>query len=190
MIRHPETMGNKAKKYIGMTESQYTFKGKLQEKKLVRCIKKYNFDIIYSSPTRRTEDLAQSISKKYNRKLIIENSIAEMNFGIFEDKNYIEIQREHPYEWNNWITDGINYKIPNGESLMDVYNRVTSFIDRIKEDKGCCLLVTHGGIIHTIIPYLLGFSIEDRWHFKIPPATVAVVDFENHYGVLTKLSNC
>lgn len=190
MIRHPETKGNKEKKYIGITESYYTSKGKIQEKKIVYYVKKFNFDIIYSSPTSRTLYLAKNISNRYNKKVIVENSIAEMNFGIFENMNYTDIQKKYPDEWNNWVKDGVNYRIPNGESLMDVYKRVTSFIDKIKADKGSCILVTHGGIIQTIIPYLLGLNIEDRWHFKISPAAVAVVDFKNDYGVLKELFNC
>lgn len=192
MIRHGETVANRQGRYIGHTQSPYTDKGKSQVRDIVINISEnINIEGIYSSPLDRTRVIAEKIAQRLDKKLIITPAISEINFGIFEGKTYKEIKREFPLEWEYWIVDYINYKIPQGECLRDVNDRVKKFIDELK-DKGRpqteYLLITHGGIIQTIITYLLDLRIEDRWHFRIPPGAIVEIDYHENYGVLSRLS--
>lgn len=191
MIRHGETQANSEGRYIGHTESSYTDSGKYQVKDIVdRVTMEMKIDEIYSSQMTRTNFIANKIANKLDKNVTITSDICEMNFGIFEGKKYKEIEKEFPLEWRNWIRDYVNYRIPEGESLMEVNDRVKKFIDKLKE-KGRAntvyLLVTHGGIIQSIITYLLGLNIEERWHFKIPPGSIVEIDYHDDYGVLSKL---
>lgn len=191
MIRHGETQANSEGRYIGHTESFYTDSGKYQVKDIVdRVTMEMKIDEIYSSQMTRTNFIANKIANKLDKNVTITSDICEMNFGIFEGKKYKEIEKEFPLEWKNWTRDYVNYRIPEGESLMEVNDRVEKFIDKLKE-KGRAntvyLLVTHGGIIQSIITYLLGLDIEERWHFKIPPGSIVEIDYHDDYGVLSKL---
>lgn len=185
LLRHAETKANADNKYIGHSYSEYTEKGKKQIKNILRLLSKESFDRVYSSPLPRALKLAEMISHQMNCELLIEESLKEMNFGIFEGKRYQEAEREYKDEWEKWTDDYINYRIPDGECYLDLHQRVTTFIDSLKGKS--TLLLTHGGIIQTIITYLLDLDIDDRWHFKIPPGGLVEIEYENNYGIISRL---
>lgn len=188
LIRHVETIANAQKKYIGKTKSNYTDKGKKQIEKILKSLENESVDKIYSSPLPRAFKLANKISYSLEKDIKTESALEEFNFGVFENKTYKEVKSDYKEEWNGWINDYISYKIPKGESLKEVYIRVSKFIDSLKDTNKTFVLVTHGGIIQTIMTYLLDLEIDDRWHFKIPPGSIVEIEFENNFGILTKLN--
>ncbi len=185
LLRHVETRANADNKYIGHSNSEYTEKGKKQIEGILKFLSKESFERIYSSPLPRALKLAEMISYQQNCELLIEDSLKEMNFGIFEGKSYQEAMSEYKDEWKKWTDDYINYRIPDGECYLDLHQRVTTFIDSLKGKS--TLLLTHGGIIQTIITYLLDLDIDDRWHFKIPPGGLVEIEYENNYGIISRL---
>lgn len=188
LLRHPETIANSKKVYIGQTESKYTDRGRDQFDKIVNNFD-YDVDCIYTSPMTRCKIIAKSISEKIDTKLDIVENINELNFGIFENKNYKQVEKLYPNEWRNWIVDYINYAIPEGESLRELYTRVEEFLNILKKKDGKYLLVTHGGVIQTIIALLLDLDIDDRWHFKVSEGALVEIDYIDDYGVLKNLIN-
>ena len=210
LLRHAETKANADNKYIGHSNSEYTEKGMKQIENILKFLSKESYDRIYSSPLPRALKLAEMISYQLNCELIIENSLKEMNFGIFEGKNYQEAMSEYKDEWKKWTDDYINHRIPDGECYLDLHQRVTTFIDSLGDTlvnnettdsihptniensametkQRSFLLLTHGGIIQTIITYLLDLDIDDRWHFKIPPGGLVEIEYENDYGIISRL---
>lgn len=187
LIRHVETLANYERRYIGHTKSEYTEKGRKQINNILDMLVDEEIDMIYSSPLPRAKNIAKICSEKFDKEVIVDDALIEMNFGIFEGKTYQEVKNEYNEEWEKWTKDYKNYKIPKGENLVEVYKRVTRFIDKLKEEDKTFLIVTHGGIIHTIITYLLDLKIDKRWHFKIPPGAIVEIEFENKYGIITKL---
>lgn len=187
LIRHVETKANAEKKYIGHTKSEYTDNGKKQISKIIEVVKDEKIKKIYSSPLPRALSIAKRLSSEMDKGLEIEPSLIEMNFGIFEGKTYLEAKDEFEKEWKAWTKDYKSYRIPKGESLTDVYNRVARFIDILKPTEETYILVSHGGIIQTIITYLLDLNVDDRWHFKIPPGTIVEIEYNYDYGILTKM---
>ncbi|WP_054870644.1 alpha-ribazole phosphatase [Caloranaerobacter sp. TR13] len=187
LIRHGETQANVERIYSGWTDFPLTEKGKQQINSILDILSKANIDILYSSPLSRALVTAEIISKHIGKKIYVSEKLKEMNFGIFEGKSYIEISETHHLEWERWINDNIKYRIPNGESLTDMYNRVTQFIDGLKDKTGTFLLVTHAGVIRIVITYLLNLNIDKMWHFKILPGCLVEILYENDFGILTRL---
>ncbi len=61
----------------------------------------------------------------------IEERIQEVDFGLFEGKDYETINKEFPDEIKMWSEDYIDYPAPQGESIKLAYERVTSFLKEI-----------------------------------------------------------
>ncbi|MGO1371037.1 MAG: alpha-ribazole phosphatase [Senegalia sp. (in: firmicutes)] len=189
ILRHPETIANKEKLYIGQTESDYTEKGIKQFNEILEDFK-YDIDHIYTSPLNRCKILAKELGKKLDVDFELIESLNEMNFGIFDSKNYKEVQKLYQKAWNKWIVDYINYTIPEGESLRDLYERVEEFLNELKKkEDGTFLLITHGGVIQTLITLLLDLDIDDRWHFKISEGALIEISYVDDYGIINNLIN-
>ncbi len=87
-------------------------------------------------------------------KIVIEEELKECDFGIFENKNYLELSKKPQYQ--QWIDSNGTMDFPGGESLSHFKERsVTSFQKHIKtaweNQADMVLFVVHGGNIMAIL---------------------------------------
>ncbi|QUH19997.1 alpha-ribazole phosphatase [Alkaliphilus sp. B6464] len=187
LVRHGETMANIGKIYSGWSNYDLTEKGKLQIKILAEELKGYKVDAIYASSLGRTMETAKEIARIIGKEVVVNDNLREINFGVFDGKTAKEIEENYPNEWETWLNDYESYRIPEGECLQDVLNRAKGFIDSIKEKDGTCIIVSHGGVIQSIITYLLDLELKKMWHFQCPPGGYVEIDYTDNFGYLRKL---
>lgn len=119
-----------------------------------------DFCRVYSSGLSRCDILAQRFSASY----VVKDSLKEMNFGRWENKAWTEIDA---LEIDPWYKDFVNTKVPEGESFLDLYQRVSAFLEDLrKQPHKRILIVTHSGVMRSMWCYLLGIALENA--FKIP----------------------
>lgn len=185
LVRHGEVIGNKNKEYCGWIDHSLTKEGIKQAKDVALKLKDEKIDKIYVSDLSRTKETAMYINKFHKKKLIENQDFKEINFGIFEGKTYEKLQKDHKEELNLWQADWKNYRIPKGESLADMDNRVKKQINKIiKEDKGTVLIVSHSGVIRSILSHLIGQGIEDHWKYKVLNCTINSIEIVEGFPVL------
>ncbi|EOD00389.1 alpha-ribazole phosphatase [Caldisalinibacter kiritimatiensis] len=190
IVRHGETKANVNGIYSGWTDFPLTERGFKQIKRIKKYLKDKRIDKVYSSPLKRALITSKEITKGNKLKVNETEKLKEINFGIFDGKMLDEIVKVHSTEWKEWTNNYINYRIPSGESLQDLHNRVVNFINEIiTKEKETVLLITHGGVMRVIIAYLLGLDIKDTWHFKTSPGCLVEIEYEDGYSVLTQLIN-
>lgn len=120
-----------------------------------------DFDTIISSPLNRCKSLAKQLS---NQQIVLDDRLMEMHFGDWEMKNWNEIPYEESERWMNHFEI---VSTPNGESMQDLYHRIQSFYNELKNrnlDK--VLIVTHAGPIRCFWSIILEISLKNS--FKIP----------------------
>lgn len=187
LVRHGETVANIDKVYSGWSNYELTDKGKLQIKILAEELKTYKVNVIYASPLGRTMETAREIAKVMGKEIVTDDNLREINFGVFDGKTAKEIEKEYPTEWKSWIDDYECYRIPEGECLKDMLDRVKGFIDSIKNNEGTCIIVSHAGVIQSILTYLLDLELKKMWHFKCTPGGYIEIDYIEDFGYLKKL---
>lgn len=172
-IRHGETAGNKLKKYIGSTDEELCEEGKnvLRENIYPDC------DMLLVSPMKRCIQTAEIIYPKI--KYIICQNFRECDFGIFENKNYIELSDVPEYQ--KWIDGNCTGRCPNGDDPFEFKKRCTDeFIKFMKSipDNITVSLVIHGGVIMSILEkYAVPHREFYQWHIK--NGQVLTAGFEN-----------
>lgn len=175
LVRHGQTVGNSEGRYIGTYEEELSQYGISQIENSKRLIKNVCFDKVFSSNRKRAMDSAKIL---VDNKVICDHRLNERNFGIFENKTYREICENYPIDQKAWEEDWINYKISDGESVKEVYERAVEFTRMIeKEDCKNCLVVTHGGIIRLIYCYILGGDLNNFWRFDPRNGSVTILKF-------------
>lgn len=187
MVRHAETKANADRKIYGWTESEYSPLGEKQVEKLVEYLATQNIDKIYASPLKRALTIAEKVGQKIGMDVDKEDRLKEMNFGILEDMTYKEAQNQYKEHYDAFMKDYENYVIPKGESFAQVLERASLFIDSIKENEECVLIVAHGGTVRCLMAYLLDMSFQDTWHFEVSPAAVVKIDYNKGFGKLKQL---
>ena len=174
-VRHGQTVENSHGKY-GSIDTPLSEKGRKQIEALKGALGDKTFKNIYVSPLKRTIETAEILGLDGLK----EERIKEINFGIFEGKSYEEIYREYPLETSLWVKDYIGYKIPKGESLMDLYNRVSSFLEKVIKDDNDVLVITHEGVIRCALCWVFD-NVEYFYKFKVNNGSITVVTVNEGY---------
>lgn len=126
---------------------------------------------VYSSPLKRCSKLAQYLYNDHSIHLVDE--LKEINCGRWELQHWDDIPRD---EVEPWMKDLINVPTSEGESYLDVYNRVQRIFDHIHQQQLPAVIVAHGGVIRSILSYIT--STDLLASFKA---------FSLHYGCVIKL---
>ena len=132
-----------------------------------------------ASNLKRTHQTAEAIwDAGYPRpaEMPKEADFAEQNLGRWQGMNRAAFIAARP-AGSNWFAD-IGEPAPGGESFMDLYNRVTSAIDRIMgaEAGRDIIAVGHGGTIKAAVGLALGGLVEKGLSFDIDNCSVTRLD--------------
>ena len=118
---HGTTFDNANSKCSGWKQVNLNEQGKEQAKRLGE-ITNYKFDALFTSDLIRAVDSANLAWP--NLKKIQDKRLRECNYGDFDGKDKSLVKYE----------DHINMPFPNGESLIDVQNRIENFIEFLKQN--------------------------------------------------------
>ncbi len=165
ITRHGETFWNVEKRLQGQGNSDLTEKGVLGAELLSERFEDIDIDCIVSSPLKRTMDTSTIIRGKKDIPIYTEDGLMEINIGEFCGKTLVEMQAENPALVGKILDDPYTYGYPNGENLVEFYDRCAETFDKIakKYDGKTILVVSHGGVLKAIEYYVKGEMIPADW---------------------------
>jgi len=160
ITRHGETLFNVKTYAQGWCDSPLTEEGILSAKRLGEGFKKDNilFDAIYSSPFTRAYETTEYICEAMNLNLPIQRCalLKEVNFGIWEGE--LDVIR---FKALGYIPFSENVMHVDGESFDDLYERITTFLQKVVEeqsDNQNILIVTHGVWLMMFLTRMFGWD--------------------------------
>lgn len=181
-VRHGQTKYNELGCYYGSLDVPITEFGKVQAQKASDILKDISFKNVYISEKKRTHQTADIILKDKKCNIIVDKRLNETDFGKFEGKNYKEVSKLYKNEFEAWSNDWKNAAPLGGESCIQVYNRVKSFMnDVLKLDEENLLIIAHGGVIRSVYCYVLN-SLDFFWKFNSLNGDISIIKYE--YGNL------
>ncbi len=180
MIRHGETEDN-LKRIFSRDNTRLTEKGKRQILDSKELLEGFIYEDIYYSPLTRTVESIEVLGLDG----VVEDKIREIDFGIFTGKTFDEISKLYPMQSQTWIEDSINYRVAEGESVLDVYRRINIFLEElIKRDKNT-LLICHDCVIRLFLCWI--FDNPDYFlKFKVDNGSINVISIEGNYKYIKK----
>jgi len=109
-----------------------------------------NFDLIFSSPFRRTQETAAYFVKTSQCELFLDNRLVDIDLGDFDQSSYEasnEYLKKHPE---------YDYVFPNGESFLQVLERLKDFLNDVntKYSGKKILIVSHGFSCETLLDWV------------------------------------
>jgi len=149
IVRHIETEANAKKIFSGWSNYDITQNGFMQISKLKKELKNKHVDYIISSTLYRAYYTALEISKVINAKIVLDDRIKEINFGVFDGKTIEEIKEKYYDEYLLWMENYKKYCFPDGECYTSFFKRIDEFLNELDNMKKY-IIVTHGGVINYI----------------------------------------
>ncbi|KQO32997.1 alpha-ribazole phosphatase [Flavobacterium sp. Leaf82] len=122
--------------------------------------------IVYSSPLKRCVILAQYIEKNTNAISLQKDArLMEMDFGDWEMKNWNDI---NPEKLNPWMEDFVNINASNGESFIELHQRVGDFFSQFsKKTTTPIIIVAHAGVVRSILCHHTLLPLKDAFNNKV-----------------------
>ncbi len=116
---------------------------------------------IYASNSARAIGTAKYLSENNNTKIKLDKRINEREFGV----KYIN---DLPDNFTKLSFDDKDFKVNNGESLNEVDERFTSFInDLLNHDSNKVVIVMHGIILLSYLKTICNHFVFDGKNFNI-----------------------
>ena len=160
LIRHGKTEANEKHLYCGSTDLPLSNAGKEELRSVHYDIKNVRF---ITSGMKRTNETLHILFGDVPYEA--EPRFREVDFGIFEMHSYEQL-KDTP-EYQTWLTGDNEVNIPpQGESGMQMKARVMEAFSEIKEDT---CIITHGGVIATIMEHLFPEEGKNRYQWQPKP---------------------
>lgn len=188
LVRHGETDWNKEGRFLGQSNPPLNKQGILQAEAAAARWANEKIDRIFSSDLLRTIETSQIIANLHNRRIITVPYLREIDFGAWEGLKYEEIQKHYPELLKNWVTDAFHTSVPEGETPLEVIERVQNawnYINITANDGDTIMVVTHGGPLSFLICRLSGLNPERHKEFLLSPGeSIELRRKGNLYSVL------
>ncbi|MFX4260815.1 alpha-ribazole phosphatase [Pelotomaculum propionicicum] len=180
MVRHGETDWNATSRLQGHSNVPLSERGRRQAEQLGRRLAALKFDAFYASDLVRAYETARIIALHHNNQDIKTlPQLRELNFGRWEGLSINEIQGQYPEEIKQWWETPLLTRIPGGESLDEVVKRTVTAVKKIVESHGDgnVVLVSHGGVIRSVVGTVLGMDMNKYWRLRQDNACLNIIDF-------------
>ncbi|MBQ9120428.1 MAG: histidine phosphatase family protein [Lachnospiraceae bacterium] len=132
-IRHGMTQANKEHRYLGKTEEGLSEEGVTELRKAKAAGRYPQVECVYSSPMQRCLETAELLYPGRTPEIIPEWE--EIDFGIFEGKNYAELNGDPRYQ--AWIDSNGTLPFPEGESREEFMLRCEKGFERMLQKLVC-----------------------------------------------------
>lgn len=160
LIRHTTPEIEKGVCY-GQTDLDVATTFQAEAEKVLLQLPPTNTFTLYSSPLQRCTKLAKEISSHFTT----DTRLMELNFGNWENLTWNAITKD---ELNPWMQDFVNVQVPNGESYIDLSNRVHSFFDDLSlTPHKKVVIVTHAGPIRAFLSTIEKIALKDSFSIKV-----------------------
>ena len=131
-------------------------------------------DCIWCSPLQRCRKLAEFLFP--GQPITFDSRLKELNFGDWELKSWDEIYALP--EGKNWMNNYQQLPTSNGESYIEMKQRIASWLTEVKKaNKPEIAVVTHAGVIRMVKHLISGESMDKIF-----------TDFKPTYGSVTLLN--
>ena len=166
LLRHGEVEGGAC--YRGTTDDPLTELGWQQMRTAVAG--RDDWQLIISSPLCRCLNFGKELGRQKQLSLITETGFQELHFGDWEGKTAEQIE---PDALRRFYEDPVNYPPPNGESLPVLEQRLEVAWQRILQNQAgkSILIVTHAGVIRTLLCLLLKVPLEKSFTIQVDHAS-------------------
>ncbi len=129
-----------------------------------------NFDAIYTSPLKRCKKLAEKIGSNYS----LDDRLMELDFGEWELKSWNTIPKE---EITPWMDNFVSIPTKNGESYINLYDRVVQFFNEIiQKEYTKVVIVTHAGVMRALWSYWNTIPLDKSFDLKLNYGAILKID--------------
>ena len=190
LVRHGQVADGHTHRYHGNNDIGLSPKGVRQYEQLAAELEGVALAGIYASDLTRAWTGAEIISRGRDVAPQAVPEFREVHFGAWEGLSYTEIAERYPAELEARFRDLTTFRIPGGESLLDVRDRalprLSDLINRHAET--AFIIVAHAGVNRVILSEALGLSLDYLFRLDQNYGCLNVIDYFPDLAVVRLLN--
>lgn len=178
LVRHGETAYNRDGLGLGRSDVPLTPLGRTQAAALGQRLADQPITRILSSPLARALDTAAAIAGERGVTIEPRAELLELDVGLTEGMTFPAMRERFPDFLRAWGSPaGVSARMPGGESIEDVANRLAPFAAELRElDAPGVAVVSHNFVARVLLCQLLGLEIAAYRAFVIGLASYCALD--------------
>jgi alpha-ribazole phosphatase len=189
LVRHAHVEPCYADHYVGRTDVPLSADGLRKAAALAPLVKSRGPERCFCSPLARARQTAEVLCGPAGLAIQIDEDLREVDFGDWEAKTFREIAAESPAAVTRWAESLAGFVFPGGESLDGFFGRVRRAAERLAVCPApVALVVTHGGVIRSLLCHFLGLGPRHFLLFGLRHAACTTIDVSEGRGVLSGLN--
>lgn len=190
MIRHAETDAASRGLLVGSSDVDAGEAGLRKLERFREVLAPFSPGEWYSSPMKRAMQTAATIVENcgLDCEIRVDGRLREIDFGHWEMKSIAEISLAEPDLLDSWA-EYDNFVFPEGEAVELFLRRVADVLSAFRRLPAREIaVVTHGGVVRTMICLALGQSTKNYLLYNVQPGSLTVLDMYSEGGVLAGLN--
>lgn len=186
LVRHGQVADGHTQRYHGNNDIGLSEQGVRQLERLGEQLKSAPLAAVYASDLSRALEGAAILcrGREFSPRGVPE--FREIHFGVWEGLSFGEIVERYPQELQARCADPAAYRIPGGESLMDVRERVLPKLKELlarHEGQGVAL-VAHAGVNRVILSDALGLPLNHLFRLDQNYGCLNIIDYLPDFTVV------
>ncbi len=184
-IRHGQSEANVSQSFAGYTDSPLTPLGKKQAEATSAFFDEIKPDKVYSSPLQRAYNTGLAVAKRYNIEIETDDRLKEIYGGKWETIPFAELINLYHDDFSVWINDLGKAVCTEGESTIELQNRVNqAVLEIVKNNPGRKIVIaTHATPIRVMECIWNKVSLTEMKDIPwVSNASVTHVRYENSEG--------
>jgi broad specificity phosphatase PhoE len=190
LIRHGLTDWNAEQRWQGHQDIPLNETGIDQARALARRLANWPIQALYSSDLKRAAQTADILAEAVGLQVIHDRAWRERDAGAFQGLTRAEIKIQYPEEFNAMTRGDVN--TPGGEDNQELHTRAVGAFDKLlaRHPGQMVAVVSHGGLLHTILLYVLGLPVGEYGRLSLRGNTgINIVEVGDSSTRLSRLND-
>lgn len=173
LCRHGRTDWNDQGRYQGQTDVPLNAVGRQQARLLAELLRREPISAIYASDLSRAAETAAEIARHHDLPVHLDARLREINQGRWEGLTVAQIMARDAELHRRWERAPLHVRLPEGESIQDVRERVLSWLrDAVgRHGGGLICVVTHKVVLTVLRCELTGEPLDEALRHLPPNAS-------------------
>jgi len=168
LIRHGETDWNRERVFRGVFDIPLNDNGRDQARLAAEALRSDKIDAAYTSPLSRAAETAEIVLGPHGINATLHQGLLDFDYGDWTGKRESDVAELWSEEHAIWNSHPHSIRIPGGDTLQDVFDRVYSAMEEVakEHDSQTVALFTHRVVNKLLIIGALGLNL-NRFPFIV-----------------------
>jgi broad specificity phosphatase PhoE len=192
LVRHGQTEWNRVERFRGRADVPLNETGLAQaEATGQRVASAWQPTAAYSSPLSRAVKTAEAIAGHFNLPVQVHPGLADIDYGEWQGLSPEEASQRWPEEIDAWYHRPHAARIPGGETLEALRQRLMSTVNELatRHPGQTIVLVGHTVINRIILLGVLGLGNERFWHLRQDTCAINLIEAEEGDFTLASMND-